>query len=64
LITSLEVPENVGCGIISPCKKELKEIFERVLTWPEDRQENIARVLSDIEEYDATEFRRMDEQVA
>jgi hemerythrin superfamily protein len=45
-------------------KKELKEIFERVLTWPEDRQENIARVLSDIEEYDATEFRRMDEQVA
>jgi hypothetical protein len=45
-------------------KKELTEILERVLTWPEDRQENAARVLSEIEEYDATEFRRMDEQVA
>jgi hypothetical protein len=47
-------------------KKEVKEIPDRVLTWSEERQESAARVLADIEieEYDATEHRRMDEQVA
>jgi hypothetical protein len=45
-------------------KKALKEILEQVLTWPADQQESLSRVLSEIEEYDATEFRRMDEQVA
>jgi hypothetical protein len=48
------------CYNIPMTKKELKEILERVLTWPEDRQENAARVLTEIEEYDATEYRRMD----
>jgi hypothetical protein len=34
----------------------LKEIIERVESWPEDRQEDAARVLAAMEEHDASDF--------
>ena len=44
--------------------KVLKEILERVETWPEDRQEDAARVLIEMEEQDAIGYSLTDEQVA
>ena len=41
-------------------KKEVREILERVMTWPEERQEDAARVLSEMEEYDASDYRLTD----
>jgi len=41
--------------------KVLKEIIERVESWPEDRLENAARVLETMEELDADEFRVREE---
>jgi hypothetical protein len=34
-------------------RRDIREVLERVLTWPEDRQEDAARVLIEIEEFDA-----------
>ena len=36
-------------------KKEVREILDRVLTWPPERQEDAAHVLAKMEEYDASE---------
>jgi len=44
--------------------KALKEIIERVERWPQDRQEDAARVLRDMEEQDASPYRLTDEQAA
>jgi hypothetical protein len=44
-------------------KAEVKEILDRVLTWPPKRQEDAARVLADMEEQDASSYRLTDEQV-
>jgi hypothetical protein len=33
-------------------RRDIKEVLDRVLTWPEDRQEDVARVLIEIEEYE------------
>jgi hypothetical protein len=35
-------------------KNQIKEILDRVLTWPEDRQEKAANVLLGMEERDTT----------
>ena len=43
-------------------KAQLKEILDRVLTWPPERQEDAARILSDMEKQDT--LRLSDEQVA
>jgi hypothetical protein len=45
-------------------KKEVKEVLERVLTWPEARQANLARVIELMEEQDESDLRLTDEQVA
>jgi len=45
-------------------KQQVKEILDRVLTWPPDRQEDAVRVLSDMESQDASAYRLTDEQVA
>ncbi len=37
-------------------KKEVREILDRVLTWPEERQQDAAQVLSQMEEYDASDI--------
>jgi hypothetical protein len=44
-------------------KEQVKAILDRVLTWPADRQEDAARVLSDMEEQYATPYSLTDMQV-
>jgi hypothetical protein len=44
-------------------REQVKEILDRVLTWPEKRQEHAIRVLSEIEKQDASSCRLTDEQV-
>lgn len=39
-------------------------MIERVEAWPEDRQDDAARVLQEMEEQDASSYRLTDEQVA
>jgi hypothetical protein len=43
-------------------KEQVREILDRVLTWPQERQENAARVLAEMEEQDASAYRLSDEQ--
>ena len=45
-------------------RKDIKEVLDRVLTWPPERQEDAVRVLTEMEEFDASDYRLMDEQVA
>ena len=45
-------------------KKRVKEVLDRVLTWPAERQEDATRVLTEMEEYDASSLRLTDEQLA
>jgi hypothetical protein len=47
----------------SMTKEQVKEILDRVLTWPPKRQEDAARVLSQMEEQDASPYRLSNEQV-
>jgi len=44
-------------------RDQVKEILDRVLTWPPDRQEQAARILHEMEEQDANPYRLTDEQV-
>jgi hypothetical protein len=43
-------------------KEQVKEILDRVLTWPTKRQEDAARVLTEMEEQDASPYHLTDEQ--
>jgi len=45
-------------------KEQVKEILDRVLTWPPERQEDAARVLTAMEEQDTSTLRLTDEQAA
>jgi hypothetical protein len=45
-------------------KSQVKQILDRVLTWPPERQEDAARVLMEMEEQDASPYHLTDEQVA
>jgi hypothetical protein len=44
-------------------KEQVKEILDRVLTWPPKRQEDAARVLSEMEAQDTSSYHLTDEQV-
>jgi hypothetical protein len=44
-------------------KEQVKEILDRVLTWPPNRQEDAARVLREMEEQDASPYRLSEKQV-
>jgi citrate lyase beta subunit len=44
-------------------KNQVKEMLDRVLTWPPKRQEDAVRVLSEMEEQDAGAQSLTDEQV-
>jgi hypothetical protein len=44
-------------------KEQVKEILDRVLTWPPKRQEDAARVLTEMEQQDASPNRLTAEQV-
>ena len=45
-------------------RAQLKEILDRVLTWPPERQEDAARVLREMEEQDGNTLQLSTEQVA
>jgi hypothetical protein len=45
-------------------KEQVKEILERVLTWPPERQEHAARMLSEMEAQETSPYHLSDEQVA
>jgi hypothetical protein len=45
-------------------KDQVKEILDRVLTWPPERQEDAARVLAEMEKQDTNSYRTTDEQAA
>ena len=52
------------CYISVMTKDQVKEVLDRVLTWPQKRQEDAARILSEMEEQDASPYHLTDEQVA
>jgi hypothetical protein len=45
-------------------KEQVKEILDRVLTWPAERQADVAHVVELMEAQDKSELRLSDEQVA
>jgi len=45
-------------------RDQVKEILDRVLSWPPERQADVVRVVELMEEQDASPLRLTDEQVA
>ena len=45
-------------------KDQVKEILDRVLTWPPKRQQDAAEILVSIEAQDKSEYHLSDEQIA
>ena len=45
-------------------KEQVKEILDRVLTWPPERQADVAHVVEVMEAQDKSELRLSDEQLA
>ena len=45
-------------------RDQVKEILDRVLSWPPERQERAARVLAEMEAQDESRLSLTDEQVA
>ena len=45
-------------------KEEVKAVLDRVLTWPDERQEDAANLLMLMESADESVYRLTDEQVA
>ena len=45
-------------------RDQIKEILERVLTWPAERQADVVNVVEIMEEQDKSELRLSDEQAA
>jgi hypothetical protein len=52
------------CYIVVMTRDQVKEILDRVLTWPAERQADVARVVELMEEQDASAYGLTDEQVA
>ena len=45
-------------------KDQVKQVLDRVLTWPPERQADVVRMVELMEEQDRTSIRLTDEQVA
>ena len=45
-------------------REQVKEVLDRVLTWPPERQEDAAEILMSIEAQDRSGYRLTDEQLA
>jgi hypothetical protein len=45
-------------------KEQIKAVFDRVLTWPPERQADVAQVVALMEEQDKSPLQLSDEQVA
>ena len=52
------------CYIDGMTKEQVKKILDRVLTWPPERQADVARIVELMEEQDKSELRLTDEQAA
>jgi len=52
------------CYIGWMTRDQVKEILDRVLTWPPERQADLAHVVQEMEEYDSSDLRLSDEQAA
>ena len=52
------------CYPLRMTKAELKEILDRVLTWPPERQADVAHMIELMEEQDNSSLRLSDEQAA
>jgi hypothetical protein len=44
-------------------KEQIKAVFERVQNWPRERQEDAAKILTEMEAQDASRYHLSDEQV-
>jgi hypothetical protein len=44
--------------------KEVKNVLDRVLTWPKERQENVVEILESMEKQDKSPLRLTEEQAA
>ena len=51
------------CYVCRMSKEQVKAVLDRVLTWPEERQEDAAKVLMLMEAQDESVYRLTDEQV-
>ena len=45
-------------------KEQVKQVLDRILTWPPERQADAVRMVELMEEQDKTDWRLTDEQVA
>jgi hypothetical protein len=45
-------------------REQIRSVLDRVLTWPPERQDDIVRAITTIEEQDTSSFTLTDEQVA
>jgi hypothetical protein len=54
----------MSCYIIAMTKEQVKQILDRVLTWPPERQTDLARVIELMEQQDNSILRLTDEQLA
>ena len=45
-------------------KEQVKAVLDRVLTWPQERQEDVAEFLMSIEAQDKSDYRLNEEQIA
>jgi hypothetical protein len=52
------------CYIPVMTKDQVKEILDRVLTWPPERQQDAAEILMSIEAQDRSGYQLSDEQLA
>ena len=50
--------------MVNMTKDQIKAVLERVLTWPPERQADVAQVVTLMEEQDKSPLRLSDEQVA
>lgn len=48
---------------IAMTKEQIKAVLDRVLDWPPERQEDAAKILTEMEEQDASPYHLTDEQV-
>ena len=54
----------LACDIASMTRDQVKAALDRVLTWPQKRQEEAVEILKVVEEQDASNLRLSDEQLA
>jgi hypothetical protein len=45
-------------------KDQVKAVLDRVLTWPPERQNDVAEIITLIEEHDKTDYQLSDQQLA